>query len=166
MRLDAVRALRVVVGLGAGVAVTGVEDRRGGPLVVGVELAVRPCCGGCGGRVHGHGASTVGLADLRAFGRAVRLGWRKRRWLCPEESCAVRTFTGQDPAVAPPRARMTSRAARHATRRAGLGRAISEIAAELGAGWHTVMAAVHRWDVMDLSGPYRKTFTDALPRAR
>ena len=243
MRFDAIRALHAVVGLGAGVAVTGVEDRRGGPLVVGVELVGRPCCGGCGGKVHGHGASTVRLADLRAFGRAVRLGWRKRRWLCPEESCAVRTFTDQDPRVAPPRARMTSRAARHATRRAGLGRAISEIAAELGAGWHTVMRAVQRWGaalldadaervegvtalgldeillfrrgryrekhwgttivdtrrgklldivpgrsaagptrwirrrsprwraqvrwgVMDLSGPYRKTFTDALPHAR
>ncbi len=145
MSLGAIRALGVVVGLGAGVTVTGVGDRRGGPLVVGVELVGRPCCGGCGGRVHGHGSSTVRLADLPAFGRAVRVGWRERRWLCPEESCAVRMFTDQDPTVAPPRARMTSRAARHAARRAGLGRAISEIAAELGAGWHTVMAAVHRW---------------------
>lgn len=47
------------------------------------------------------------------------------------------TFTDQDPAVAPPRARMTSRAARWATRRASRARAISEIAAELGCNWHT-----------------------------
>ncbi|WP_419837060.1 ISL3 family transposase [Candidatus Poriferisodalis sp.] len=129
-----------------------------------------------------------------------------------------------------------------ATRRVGDGRAIKEIAAELGCNWHTAMAAVHRWGqalldadagrvdgvtalgldeilmfrrgryreqqwgttivdarkgklldivpgkrangatrwirgrtsrwrqqvrwgVMDLSGPYRKTFTDALPKA-
>ena len=243
MRLDAIRALHVVVGLGAGVAVTGVEDRRGGPLVIGIELESRRGCGGCGGPVWAHGSSKVRLVDLPAFGRPVRLVWRKRRWRCPDGSCQVRTFTDQEPSVAPPRARMTGRAARHATRRAGAGRAISEIAAELGAGWHTVMAAVHRWGtalieadtnrvegvtalgldeillfrrgrwrdkhwgttivdtrrgrlldivpgrsaegatewirarsslwrkqirwgVMDLSGPYRKTFADALPRAR
>lgn len=243
MRLDAIRASHVVVGLGAGVTVTGVRDRDGGPLEIGIELTGRPCCGGCGGPVWAHGASTVKLADLPAFGRAVRLGWRKRRWRCPDGSCAVRTFTDQDPEIAPRRARMTSRAARHATRRAGAGRAISEIAAEVGCGWHTAMAAVHRWGsalleadtdrvdgvtalgldeilmfrrgryrekhwgttivdtrrgrlldivagrsadgatawirarsslwraqvrwgVMDLSGPYRKTFADALPHAR
>ena len=137
---------------------------------------------------------------------------------------------------------MTSRAARWATRRAGNGRAIKEIAAEMGWVWHTAMAAVQRWGralleadvsridgvtalgldeilmfrrgryreqhwgttivdarrgklldivagrsakgatrwiqgrtslwrrrvrwaVMDLSGPYRKAFTDALPKA-
>ena len=145
MAVDAIRALQVVVGLGSGVVVVGVTDRSGGPVEIGVELAGRPCCGGCGGRVHRHGVSEVRLADLPAFGRPARLLWRKRRWLCPSESCAVRTFTDQDPAVAPPRARMTSRAARWATRRAGKARAISEIAAELGCNWHTAMAAVHRW---------------------
>ena len=145
MAVDCTRALLLIVGLGPDVAVTGVGGRRGGPLRVGIELAGRPCCGGCGGKVHRHGVSKVGLADLPAFGRPVRLEWSKRRWLCPDRSCAVRTFTDQDPAVAPPRARMTSRAARWATRRAGRARAISEIAAELGCNWHTAMAAVHRW---------------------
>ena len=145
MAVDLTRALLLIVGLGPGVAVTEVRGRRGGPLVVGVELAGRPCCGGCGGKVHRHGAAKVSLADLPAFGRPTRLVWNKRRWLCPDGACSVRTFTDQDPAVAPPRARMTSRAARWATRRAGKARAISEIAAELGCGWHTAMAAVHRW---------------------
>lgn len=54
-------------------------------------------------------------------------------------------FTDQEPRIAPPRARMTARAARHATRRAGAGRAVSEIATELGCSWHTVMRAAHRW---------------------
>ena len=145
MAVDCTRVLWLVVGLGPGVAVAEVRGRRGGPLVVGVELTGRPCCGGCGGKVHRHGAGKVSLADLPAFGRPVRLEWNKRRWLCPDRACAVRTFTDQDPAVALPRARMTSRAARHATRRAGLGRAVSEIAADPGTGWHTVMRAVHRW---------------------
>ena len=145
MTVDLTRALLLIVGLGPGIAVTEVGGRRGGPLVVGVELVGRPCCVGCGGPVHRHGVTKVSLADLPAFGRPTRLVWTKRRWLCPGGSCAVRTFTDQDPAVAPPRARMTSRAARWATRRAGKARTISEIAAELGTGWHTAMAAVHRW---------------------
>ena len=242
MLVDPMRALGLMVGLGAGVAVTGVAGRRGGPLVVEVELTERPCCGGCGAKVHRHGASEVRLADLPVFGRPVRLVWRKQRWLCPHQGCPVRTFTDQQPAIAPPRGRMTARAARWATRRAGKGRAIKEIAAELGCNWHTAMAAVHRWGralleadvsriegvtalgldeilmfrrgryreqhwgttivdarrgklldivagrsakgatrwiqgrtslwrrrvrwaVMDLSGPYRKAFTDALPKA-
>ena len=145
MAVGLTRALLLIVGLGPGAAVSGVRGRRGGPLVVGVELVGRACCGGCGGKVHRHGAGKAGLAGLPAFGRPVRLEWNKRRWLCPDEGCAVRAFAGQDPAVAPPRARMTSRAARWATRRAGLGRAIKETAAELGCNWHTAMAAVHRW---------------------
>ena len=145
MAVDFTRALLLIVGLGPGVAVTEVGGRHGGPLVIGVELAARPCCVGCGGEVWAHDVNPVGLADLPAFGRAVRLVWNKRRWRCPSGSCAVRTFTEQQPRIAPPRARMTARAARHATRRAGAGRAIKEIAAELGAGWHTVMRAVHRW---------------------
>ena len=145
MSVDAIRAVHVVVGLGAGVAVTDVQDRRGGPLVIGIELESRPCCWGCGGPVWAHGSSRVRLVDLPAFGRPVRLVWRKRRWRCPDGSCEVRTFTDQQPKIAPPRARVTSRAARHATRRAGAGRAISEIAAGIGCGWHTVMRAVHRW---------------------
>ncbi|MCY3949668.1 MAG: ISL3 family transposase [Acidimicrobiaceae bacterium] len=145
MAVDLTRALLLIVGLGPGVAVTDVRGGRGGLLAVGVELVGRPCCGGCGGKVHRHGAAKVSLADLPAFGRPTRLVWNKRRWLCPDGACSVRTFTDQDPAVAPPRARMTSRAARWATRRAGKARAISEIAAELGCGWHTAMAAVHRW---------------------
>ncbi len=40
-----------------------------------------------------HGASKVELADLPAFGRAVRLVWAKRRWRCPRSGCGVCTFT-------------------------------------------------------------------------
>ena len=145
MAVDLTRALLLIVGLGPGVAVLGVRGRRGGPLEIEVALTGRPCCGGCGGPVWAHGESSVSLADLPAFGRSARLVWNKRRWRCPDGSCAVCTFTDQEPRIAPPRARVTARAARHATRRTGAGRAVSEIAAELGIGWHTVMRAVHRW---------------------
>ena len=74
MVVDAIRALQVVVGLGAGVAVTGVVDRPGGPLEIGIGLIGRPGCGGCGGRVHCHSTSEVSLTDLPAFGRPPRGG--------------------------------------------------------------------------------------------
>ena len=124
------RQLWLIVGLGPGVTVTEVRGRRGGPLVIGIELIARPCCGGCGGRVWVHDENSVALADLPAFGRPTRLVWNKRRWRCRDEACRVCTFTEQQPRIAPPRARMTSRAARWATRRAGKARAVSEIAAE------------------------------------
>ena len=139
------RALLLIVGLGPGVAVTEVRGRRGGPLEIGVELTGRPCCSGCGGPVWVHDVNQVSVCDLPALGRPVRLVWNKHRWRCPDDACAVGTFTEQEPRIAPPRARVTSRGARHATRRAGMGRAISEIAAELGIGWHTLMRAVRRW---------------------
>ena len=145
MAVDLTRALSLIVGLGSGVAVRDVRGRRGGPLEVEIELARRPCCAGCGGPVWVHGTSKVKMADLPVFGRPVRLVWNKRRWRCPHGSCAVGTFTDQEPAIAPPRGRVTARAARWATRRAGKGRAVTEIAAELGCNWHTAMAAVHRW---------------------
>ena len=40
---------------------------------------------------------------------------------------------------------MTSRAARWATRQAGRGRPLKDVAGELGCGWHTVNSAVQRW---------------------
>ena len=145
MTVDHRRALALIVGLGAGVTVTDTRDCPGGPLEIGVELTDRPCCAGCGGRVWAHGSSKVRLIDLRAFGRPTRLVWNKHRWRCPDSECSVATFTEQQPAVALPRARVTSRAARHAVRRAGQARSMREIAAELGCAWRTAMAAVRRW---------------------
>ncbi|WP_419837069.1 hypothetical protein [Candidatus Poriferisodalis sp.] len=57
MAVDCTRALSLIVGLGSGVAVLDVGGRRGGPLEVEIELARRPCCGGCGGPVWAHGSS-------------------------------------------------------------------------------------------------------------
>ena len=59
--------------------------------------------------------------------------------------CSVRTFTDRHDAIALPRARMTTRAAKHATRRAGPGSGDHRYRSRAGCGWHTAMAAVHRW---------------------
>ncbi|MFV0308900.1 MAG: transposase family protein [Desertimonas sp.] len=49
-------------------------------IVITVDVE-RPSC--CGRRGHRHGVREVMLVDLPAFGRPVRLVWRKHRWRCP-----------------------------------------------------------------------------------
>ena len=71
----------------------------------------RPFCESCGGSVWSKGYRSVVLVDLPAFGRPVRLRWRKRRWTCPSSDCALRSFIEQDPGIAAVRALLTSRAA-------------------------------------------------------
>ena len=55
------------------------------------------------------------------------------------------TTTEQAPEIAPTRALLTSRAGRWATRQAGRGRLLTDIAAELGCAWHTVNTSLRRW---------------------
>ena len=139
MESDPTRINELLVGLGADVEVVSVGDEPGRPLRVLVRLcSPRPVCGSCGGQVWSNGARSVGLADLGAFGRPVRLVLAKRRWRCPNGDCAVGTFTEQAAETAPARARLTSR-------QVGRGRTVAEIAAELGWVWHTVMGEVRRW---------------------
>ena len=125
----------------------GIDDDGEGPLGVMIRSRTpRPVCGVCGGVVWSKGERTVMLVDLPAFGRPVRLRWRKRRWTCRRRMCEVGSFVEQDPAIAPGRALLTSRAGRWATTQVGrLGRTVGDVAAELGCDWHTVNKEVTRW---------------------
>jgi len=136
----------LIVGLGD-VDVLGVVDEPDAPLVAHIETRVRPpCCGGCGGVVWSKGTGAVRLVDLPAFGRPARLVWHKRRWRCPAGDCAVGSFTEVDERIAPARSALTARAGRWATAAVGRGgRAVSDVAAELGCDWHTVNGAVMAW---------------------
>ena len=60
-------------------------------------------CSRCGVVAHAHGRVEVRLIDLPWAGRPVTIGWRKRRWVCPEPSCPVVSFVEQDEQVAVPR---------------------------------------------------------------
>ncbi len=100
---------------------------------------------GCGGRPWSDGDSRVELVDLPAFGRSVRLVWHKRRWRCSDGDCEAGTVTEQDPRIASERERLTTRAGRWATRQAGLGRTVAEVADELGCSRRPVNASVRRW---------------------
>ena len=130
------------------VDVASVEETSDtGPLVVTVRCRTqRPVCGGCGAGVWSKGERPVGLVDLPAFGRPVRLRWRKRRWECPHVGCSVGSFVEQNPQIAPVRGLLTSRAGRWATHQVGRsGRTVSDVATELGCDWHTVNKEITRW---------------------
>ena len=145
MECDPTRVCELIVGLGD-VEVLGVDDEQGTPLRVHVRRrAERPVCGLCGGPLWSKGERPVELVDLPAFGRSVRLVWHKRRWRCAAPGCGAGSFSEQDPGIAPQRALLTARAARWATRRAGRGEPVCDIAAELGCDWHTVNRSVRRW---------------------
>ena len=112
-------------------------------LVVHVRTRHRPVCWGCGKLVWSKGAAAVRLVDLPVFGRPVRLVWHKHRWRCPAVGCATGSFTETNEVIAPARSALTTRAARWATAAVGRdGRAVSDVAAELGCDWHTVNKAV------------------------
>lgn len=131
---------RTLIGLD-GVEVLEVDGLPDGALLVEIRTieAPRPPCPGCGGRVRSKGERPVELVDLPAFGRPVRLLWRKRRWECPDEACGVGSLTEQDPRIASERELLTSRAAQLAADAVGRrGRTVAEAADELGCDWHTV----------------------------
>jgi transposase len=140
---DARRVSEVLVGL-PDVTVLGLDDRPGQPVVVYVEQAgPRPSCVGCGAVPVVKDREVVELVDLPYGGRPSRLAWRKIRWTCPDQDCAVSSWTWSDPRIGAPRQALTDRAGRWVTLQVGRnGRSVSEVADELGCAWHTVNAAV------------------------
>lgn len=143
MEHDPTRMLALVVGL-PGVDVLGVEDDVEGPIGLLIEktLTAPVLCGACGSPAWVNDRRTVELVDLPAFGRPTRLWWRKRRFRC-SIGCGRGTWTEADTAIAWPRFALTDRAGRWVTRQVGRhGRAVSDVAAELGCDWHTVNDAV------------------------
>jgi transposase len=139
-------------GRAADVVVLGLPEFRlleaaevDGELELTVETAVEAgWCRTCGVRARSKGRYETLVRDVAAFGRRVRLRWRKRRWRCPEPPCPAQTWTETSAAIRP-RAVLTERARAQACRRVGeAGEAVAAVARDLGTGWHTVMNAV--WD--------------------
>lgn len=105
------------------------------PSVMGCEV--------CGVVAHGHGRVVVRLVDAPAMGRPVTVLWRKRRWVCPEPSCPVRSFVEQDASVALPRSKLTARACRWAIQQLRREHAsINGLRRQLGTGWATVWDSI------------------------
>jgi hypothetical protein len=82
-----------------GLHAIGVDRDDGGALTVTVESAAEVMgCPMCGVLAHAHGRVEVHLVDAPAMGAPVRIVWRKRRWVCPDGHCKVRSFVEQDEA--------------------------------------------------------------------
>lgn len=140
--LNATRACEVLVGLPA---VRVLEPLSlDGRLVVTVESIVEsPVCPNCGERAWVKDRPVVELVDLTCFGRPVTLRWRKHRLWCPRTWCRQGSWTHDDSRIAAPRLSVTDRAGRWATLQVGrAGRAVSDVAGELGADWHAINDAV------------------------
>ena len=140
---NATRACEVMLGLPA-VRLLDVVEPLAGRLEVTVEsIVVDPVCPNCGERAWIKDCSVVELTDLTCFGRPVTLRWRKHRLWCPRPWCRQGSWTLEDPRIAAPRLSVTDRAGRWATLQVGrAGRAVSDVAGELGAGWHAINDAV------------------------
>jgi transposase len=143
VEVDPTRVCELLVGL-PDVNVLGVVDEPGGVLRVVIETrGPRPTCARCAGAAQIKDRPEVELVDLAAFGRPVRLVWRKHRWECPNGACVLGSWTAADARIASARAAMTDRAGRWVTRQVGEhGRTVNELAGELECAWHTVNDAV------------------------
>jgi transposase len=105
----------------------------------------------------------VVLVDLACFGRPARLVWHKHRWRCPHDGCALGSWTGEDPQIAPARGAMTDRAGRWVCEQVGrLGRTVAEVARELGCDGHTVNEAVIAYGTPLVEDPDRIGEVEAL----
>lgn len=147
METDPTRMCELLVGL-PDIDVLGVTEPASDRSVLVIDVASRAdqgWCPACGVKARIKDTTPVVLVDMTCFGRPARLVWHKQRWACHQVDCPQRSWTVIDERIAAPRARLSDRAARWATRQNGAGRSITDIAGELGCDWHTVMDAVRRY---------------------
>lgn len=127
-----------------GLRVIAVERDDGGGLTVTVESQVQLTgCPSCGVIAHAHGRRMVRLVDAPLAGRPVRVLWRKRRWVCPEPSCATDSFTEQNEQIARRRGLLTARACAWALGQLrGEHASVAGLARQLGTTWRTVWTSI------------------------
>ena len=116
---------------------------RDGEWWLAVETPAGPrWCPACGVRAVGHGRSRSMVRDLPIAGTPTVLVFARRRLLCPEPLCSMRTWSEQVEAIAT-RASLTERARARLAAMVNLeGFSIAAAAVEFGVGWHTANAAV------------------------
>jgi len=126
-----------------GLHVTAVDLDEGGLVVTVESPPALMGCRACGVVAVSHGRREHALVDVPAFGRPVRLVWRKRTWTCLDPGCPVGTFTERHDALAPPRALLSVRARWWAVGQLRREHAsVAGLARQLGVSWRTLWAAV------------------------
>ena len=99
-------------------------------------------CQSCGTTARIKDRPWVLYVDLAYGGTPSILAWKKHRLVCPNSQCATSTWTHSDHRLAARRCRLTTRAAKWATKQVGKGRTVTEVAEELGCDWGVVNRAV------------------------
>jgi transposase len=132
-------------------------------LVIRIETTAELVgCSDCGVVAVAHDRMEVEYRDLAAFGRPARLRWSKRRWRCQEPRCSARTWTETSPWFSS-RCLLTNRAGAECCRQVGRNaRPVSQMAAELGVCWDTVMDAVREHGEPLVDDPERVGEVSAL----
>ena len=136
--------------------------RVGGVLEVHVETAVPVrFCGSCGMAGVVKERPKVRYADLPVFGQQAVLVWHKYRWECPGENT---TWTEERPDIAArSMSAMTHRAAVWATIQVGrFVRPVSQVAAEIGVSWNTIMNTVTEYGRPLINDPNRIAMVNQL----
>lgn len=108
-------------------------------IVLAIELLnISKQCGTCGMRAFIKDRPVAHYTDLPAFGVRVVLKWHKHRLKCVNTKCKVKSWTVTDHRIAAKNCLLTTRCAKWATEQVGRGRAVSDVARELGCDWHTI----------------------------
>ena len=134
------------------IAVSELEDEIEQAVQTTADLVGCPACGAvavC------HGRRPVRVRDLPSAGRAVTLIWLKRLWRCEHAECDVNTSSERSQEIRP-RSSLTERARKEACRRVGRdGHTVSQVAAQFGVGWATIMKAVTEYGLPAVDDPAR-----------
>jgi transposase len=119
-------------------------------------------CPACGVIAEARGRRSRRLHDIPAFRAPVELVWRQRRYRCTEPACPVRGFS-EIHALAPPRAKLTGRAAWWAISCIQRDNAsVASVARRLGVGWHTVWEVIKPLLEELVDDPVRLAGVDAV----
>ena len=141
---DATGVAEVMLGL-PGFRVLDAEQQEAELVLVVETIPTLIGCPQCGVVATAHDRMAVAYRDLPAFGRPVRLVWRKRRFRCDEQLCEASTWTETSPLLAS-RCVLTRRAGLECCLQVGANaRPVAQLARELGVAWHTVMDAVREY---------------------
>jgi transposase len=144
--------------------VTLFAERDGEILLVHIETQDRAVgCSKCGVIAQVKERPAVTLCDLAVYGVPSKLVWHKRRFVCRDPDCPVKTWTEEDHRIAAPRMCISDRAARYVTRAVGeAGRSVNELARVLQCDWHTVNDAVVAYGAALIDHPDRFSEVTAL----